>query len=51
MYELSKSGQFTIEGSKLTALQCAEKANLYEAFNFLAHEKALNRLMNEPQKQ
>ena len=33
--------------SKLTVMQCAEKADLYEAFNYLAFENAQAKLQNE----
>lgn len=47
MYEIAKSKLFDIEG--LTSLEAANKADLYQAFNFLAHEKAQHRVQN-PQK-
>lgn len=46
IYRISESGQFNIGGSGLTALECAEQANLYEAFNYLAHQNALSKLQN-----
>ncbi len=46
IYELAESGLFNILGSGLTALQCANKADLYEAFNYLAHQKGKHRVQN-----
>ena len=47
IYELADTGIFDILGSKKTRKQCAEEADLYEAFDYLASRKALERLNKE----
>ena len=46
MYEIAKSKLFDLQG--LTSIEAANKADLYQAFNFLAHEKAHHRVLNPP---
>ena len=39
---------FDILGSKLTPIECASKADLYKAFEYLATKKAKHRVQNPP---